>query len=142
MNKDIPPKAGRHPKLEPAVFRCSVNFTAAEHALLQAMHEKSGVESMAAFIKMQFFGKPFKVFAIDENTRIFIDRLSDFNARFKVIGASYDELVRTLRHNFTEKKAMSILSNLEQKTIDLIKVGREITALATKFDERWLQKSQ
>ena len=97
---------------------------------------------MAAFIKMQFFGKPFKVFSIDENTRVFIDRLSDFNARFRIIGASYDELVRTLRTNFTEKKALSVLSSLEKKTIDLIMVGREITALAQKFDERWLQKSQ
>lgn len=142
MKKDNPQKAGRHPKIDPAVFRCSVNFTATEHAALVALHEKSGVESMAAFIKMQFFGKPFKVFSIDENTRVFIDRLSDFNARFRTIGASYDELVRTLRTNFTEKKALSVLSSLEKKTIDLIMVGREITALAQKFDERWLQKSQ
>lgn len=142
MKTDKFPKAGRHPKIDPVVFRCSVNFTAAEHAILMAMFEKSGVSSMAAFVKMQFFGNTFKVFTIDENTRIFIDKLSDFNARFKVIGASYDEFVRTLRVNFTEKKAMSALYNLEQKTIELIKVSRGITALAHKFDERWLQKSQ
>ena len=59
-----------------------------------------------------------------------------------MIGSSYDEFVRTLRTNFTEKKAMSVLYNLEQKTIELIKVSREIMALAQKFDERWLQKSQ
>lgn len=142
MKTDKFQKAGRHPKIDPVVFRCSVNFTAAEHAILMAMFEKSGVSSMAAFVKMQFFGNTFKVFTIDENTRFFIDKLSDFNARFKVIGASYDEFVRTLRVNFTEKKAMSALYNLEQKTIELIKVSREITALANKFDERWLQKSQ
>lgn len=142
MKKDNPQKAGRRPKIDPAVFRYSVNFTAKEHAALVAMHEKSGVESMAAFIKMQFFGRPFKVFSIDEDTRVFIDRLSDFNARFRIIGASYDELVRTLRTNFTEKKALSVLSSLEKKTIDLIMVGSEVTVLAQKFDERWLQKSQ
>ena len=142
MKTDNFQKAGRHPKIDPIVYRCSVNFTATEHAILMAMFEKSGIESMAAFVKMQFFGNPFKVFTIDENTRVFIDKLSDFNARFKVIGSSYDEIVRTLRSNFTEKKAMSALYNLEQKTIELIKVGREITALAHKFDERWLQKSQ
>lgn len=135
-------KAGRHPKIDPAVFRCSVNFTASEYAALKAMHEKSGVESLAAFIKMQFFGKPFKVFAVDENTRVFIDRLSDFNARFRVVGASYDELVRTLRADFTEKKAMAALYQLEKKTIELMKISREITALATRFDERWSQKYQ
>lgn len=142
MKTDNLQKAGRHPKIDPIAFRCSVNFTATEHAIMMAMFEKSGIESMAAFVKMQFFGNPFKVFTIDENTRIFIDKLSDFNARFKVIGSSYDEFVRTLRTNFTEKKAMSVLYNLEQKTIELIKVSREIMALAQKFDERWLQKSQ
>lgn len=142
MKTDNFQKAGRHPKIDPIVYRCSVNFTAAEHAILMAMFEKSGLESMAAFVKMQFFGNPFKVFTIDENTRVFIDKLSDFNARFKVIGSSYDEIVRTLRTNFTEKKALSALYNLEHKTIELIKVSREITALAQKFDERWLLKSQ
>lgn len=63
-------KAGRHPKINPTVFRCSVNFNASEHIALQAMHEKSGVDSLSAFIKMQLFGKPFKVFSIDTNTRI------------------------------------------------------------------------
>lgn len=142
MKNEFQSKAGRHPKIDPAVYRCSVNFTASEHAVLKAMHEKSGVESLASFIKMQFFGRPFKVFEVDENTRVFIDRLADFNARFKIIGSSYDELVRTLRTNFTEKKAMSALYNLEKKTIELINVGREITALARMFDERWLRKSQ
>ena len=119
MKTDNFQKAGRHPKIDPIVYRCSVNFTAAEHAILMAMFEKSGLESMAAFVKMQFFGNPFKVFTIDENTRVFIDKLSDFNARFKVIGSSYDEIVRTLRTNFTEKKPFrhSIIWNIRPSNL-------------------------
>lgn len=135
-------KAGRHPKIDPTAFRCSVNFTASEKTMLQTMHEKSGVESLSAFIKMQIFGKPFKVFVVDENSRVFIDKLSALNAHYRTISINYDLLLKTLRENFTEKKAMRILSKLEQQTIELVKVNREIVALAKDFDERWLQKSQ
>ena len=110
--------AGRKPKLDPTVFRCTVNFNAQEHARLVAMHEQSGVESMASFIKMQFF------------------------SQIRTIGVSYDTLVKTLRENFTEKKAMTALYKLEQLTIELVKVNGDIVDLANKFDERWLQKSR
>ena len=134
--------AGRKPKLDPTVFRCTVNFNAQEHARLIAMHERSGVESMAAFIKMQFFGKPFKVFVIDENTRRFIDRLSALNSQYRTLGVSYDTLVKTLRENFTEKKAMTALYRLEQYTKGLAGINRQIVDLANKFDEQWLLKSR
>lgn len=134
--------AGQKPKLDPTVFRCTVNFNAQEHARLIAMHERSGVESMAAFIKMQFFGKPFKVFVIDENTRKFIDRLSSLNSQYRTLGVSYDTLVKTLRENFTEKKAMTALYRLEQYTKELARINRQIVDLANKFDEQWLLKSR
>lgn len=134
--------AGRKPKLDPTVFRCTVNFNAQEHAKLVAMHERSGVEAMAAFIKMQFFGKTFKVFVVDENTRKFIDRLSTLNSQYRTLGVSYDTLVKTLRENFTEKKAMTTLYRLEQYTKELAQINRQIVDLANKFDEQWLLKSR
>ena len=78
---------------------------------------------------------------VDENTRIFIDKLSSLNSHYRTLVVDYDTLVRTLRENFTEKKAMSALYRLEQVTIDLVKTNREIVALAREFDARWLQKS-
>ena len=83
MNFKNERNAGRHPKIDPIAFRCSVNFNAVEQVQLEAMHEKSGIESMSAFIKMQIFGKPMKVFYVDENSRIFIDMLSDLNDRYR-----------------------------------------------------------
>ena len=139
--KQNPRNAGRHPKIDTTAFRCSVNFTASEHALFQTLHEKSGVSSLSSFIKMQLFGKPFKVFTVDENTRIFIDRLSGLNARYRNICADYDLVVKTLRENFNEKKAMKALYQLERHTIELVKLNREIVALAKEVDERWLLKS-
>lgn len=106
------------------------------------MFERSGLESKGAFIKNFIFQKPFKVYTIDENTRVFIDKLSSFNSLFRTLGISYDNVVKTLRDNFTEKKAMAALYKLEQLTIDLIRINGEIVDLARKFDEQWSLKSR
>lgn len=136
-------RGGRHKKADPSTaFRCSVNFTMSEQVQLLAMQEQSGIASISSFIKMQIFGKPFKVHYIDDNTRIFISNLSNFNNHYRMIVAEYDVLLQTLRNNFNETKAMKALYSLEQKTIELVKLNREIVALAKKFDEQWLQKSR
>lgn len=141
--KQVNYRGGRHKKAAPSTaFRCSVNFTASEQARLLEMQEKTGIASLSAFIKMQLFGKTFKVHYIDDNSRIFISNLSDFNNQYRRIVNDYDLLVQTLKENFTEKKALKCLYELEQETIKLVKLNREIVALAKDFDEQWLQKSQ
>lgn len=138
----IPSRGGRRPKTDPSVNRYVVRFNAKENARFLAMFERSGLESKGAFIKNFIFQKPFKVYTIDENTRVFIDKLSSFNSLFRTLGISYDNVVKTLRDNFTEKKAMAALYKLEQLTIDLIRINGEIVDLARKFDEQWSLKSR
>lgn len=140
MNPKNYRNAGRHPKLDPTVFRCSVNFNAMEQAQLQAMHEKSGVESLSAFIKLQIFGKPFKVFYVDENSRIFIDRLSDFNAQYRTIGVTYDRAVRELTAHNSATRSSAAMRELISVTKQLVSVSHKIVELAEKFDREWLQK--
>lgn len=96
---------------------------------------------MSSFIKMQIFQKPFKVFYVDENTRIFIDRLAGFNSLYRTIGVTYDNLVATLNQNFTEKKAMEAIAEIKKLMIKLISVSQDIADLAKEFDEAWSQKS-
>lgn len=131
---------GRPPKLNPAVYRYVVRFDAAENSAFIAMFDKAQALNKASFIKNLIFGKPFKVFIVDENTRVFIDKLSSLNSLYRTLGVDYDLLVKTLRENFTEKKAMAALYKLEQLTVELVKLNREIVALARKFDEQWSQK--
>lgn len=141
MNFKNERNAGRHPKIDPIAFRCSVNFNAVEQVQLEAMHEKSGIESMSAFIKMQIFGKPMKVFYVDENSRIFIDMLSDLNARYRTIGVAYDQLVKALKDNFTEKRVNSTIRELIKSMKELVAVNYKIVELAERFDKEWSQKS-
>lgn len=131
---------GRPPKLNPAVYRYVVRFDAAENSAFLAMFDKAQALNKASFIKNLIFGKPFKVFTVDENTRVFIDKLSSLNSLYRTLGVDYDLLVKTLRENFTEKKAMAALYKLEQLTVELVKLNREIVALARKFDGQWSQK--
>ena len=134
-------QGGRPHKINPSVHRYVVRFDAAENAVFLSQFEKSGAINKATFIKSVLLGKPFKVFVIDENTRVFIDKLSSLNSDYRTLVVEYDTLVRTLRENFTEKKAMKALYQLEQVTIKLVSINREIVALARDFDTRWSQKS-
>lgn len=130
-------RSGRPHKVDATTFRCSVNLNASEEAALMTMREQSGVASLSAFIKMQLFGKTFKVHHIDDNSRIFVDKLSSLNARYRSIGIEYDTIVKLLKQHFTEKKALASLYKLEQITIDLVKLNRQIVALANDFDYYW-----
>lgn len=133
-------QGGRPPKINPAAYRYVVRFDAAENGVFLTLYEKSGATNKAAFIKNVLLGKSFKVFVVDENTRVFIDKLSSFNSQYRTLGIEYNTVVKTLRENFNEKRAMKALYKLEQLTIELVKLNREIVALAKDFDERWSQK--
>ena len=85
---------------------------AEEKAQLLSMFEQSEDINKAGFIKNFLFQKPFKVFVVDENTRIFINQLSSLNALYRTYGVSYDTLVKTLRENFSEKKCNAIIKRL------------------------------
>ncbi len=132
---------GRPPKINPASYRYVVRFEASENSVFLSLYEKSGATNKAAFIKNVLLNKPFKVFIVDENTRIFIDQLSAFNSHYRTIGVEYDTVVKTLRENFTEKKAMAALYKLEKITIELVKLNREIVKLANEMDQKWFENT-
>lgn len=69
-------------------------------------------------------------------------KLSEFFAQYRTVGVNYNLMVKTLRENFTEKKAMTLLYKLEKATIEMVKITSDVMALSQKFDERWLQKSR
>ena len=128
---------GRRPKADPSVNRYVVRLNDEENARFIAMFDKSGADNKAAFIKNFLFQKPFKVFTVDECTREFIDKLSGLNSTYRTIGVSYDILLRTLRENFTEKKAIAAIAELERKTVKLVSLSQDIVVLARQFDEYW-----
>ena len=67
-------------------------------------------------------------------------KLSDFHAQFRAVGTNYNQVVKELRLHFSEKKAMALLYKLEQQTVELVKLSRQIVELSKEMEEKWSQK--
>ena len=119
-----------------------VRFDDLEWDALTRMMEKADETVRATFIKRLVFGKPFKVLTTDRSLAVYCAKLSEFFAQYRTVGVNYDLVVKELRANFTEKKAMASLYKLEKATIDMIAVMTDVMALSEKFDEQWSQKSR
>lgn len=135
-------KAGRNPKLDPAVYRYTVRFNEEEHNRFLAMFGKSGVYARSVFLKAHFFGQPFKVLKVDKTLVDYYTKLSDFHAQFRAVGTNYNQVVKELRLHFSEKKAMALLYKLERHTVELVKLSRQIVELSRELKEQQREQSQ
>ena len=134
-------KGGRNPKLDPAVYRYTVRFNEEEHHRFLAMFGKSGVYARSVFLKAHFFGQPFKVLKVDKTLVDYYTKLSDFHAQFRAVGTNYNQVVKELRLHFSEKKAMALLYKMEQRTVELVKLSRQIGELSREMEAKWSQTS-
>jgi hypothetical protein len=99
-------KGGRTPKNDPANFRYSVNFTAVQHAQFLTLFEQSGLQSKARFIAARIFGDEFRVVKTDLTTLEYVTKLTSFYAQFRSVGVNYNQVVKELHTNFSEKKSI------------------------------------
>ena len=134
-------KWGRHPKESRKSHCVMVRFDDGEWLRFLAMYEKSGVYAKAVFLKAHFFGQPFRVLKVDRTLVDYYTRLSDFHAQFRAVGTNYNQVVKELRLHFSEKKAMALLYKLEQQTVELVKLSRQIVELSREMEAKWSQKS-
>ena len=133
-------KAGRKPKDNPAIFRYSVSFNATEHAKFLTLFEQSGMKVKAHFIAACIFNRTVKVVKIDKAAMDYYMRLTSFYSQFRSVGVNYNQVVKVLKSNFSEKKALAFLYKLEKATLELVKINQQIIQLTQEFEERWLQK--
>lgn len=135
-------KGGRPPLIDRCDHCVKVRFNNAEWDELTRMMEKADMTVKATFIKQLIFGKPFKVLTTDKSLAVYCAKLSEFFAQYRTIGVNYDLTVRTLRENFTEKKAMTLLYKLEKATIEMAGVMSQVVSLSEEFEQQWSQKSR
>lgn len=134
-------KVGRHLTSNPCTHCVMVRFDDLEWDNLLRMMEKADETVKATFIKKFLFGKPFKVLVTDKSLATYCAKLSEFFAQFRTLGVNYNLIVKELRTEFSEKKAMQYLYKLEKATIEMANILAEVKALTVKFDEVWSQKS-
>lgn len=135
-------KGGRPPVANKCSHHVKVSFDDLEWDALTRMMEKADETVRATFIKRLVFGKPFKVLTTDRSLAVYCAKLSEFFAQYRTVGGNYDLVVKELRANFTEKKAMTLLYKLEKATIEMAKITADVRALSLQFDEQWSLKSR
>ncbi len=133
-------KGGRHPKDDPATFRYSISLTAVENAKFLTLFEQSGMNVMAHFITACIFQKTITTVKIDKAAIDYHLKLTGLFAQFRAIGVNYNQVVKMLYNNFTEKKAAAALYKLEKQTIELAMLGQKIIELTNEFEANYLNK--
>lgn len=133
-------KGGRHPKDDRATFRYSISLTAVENAKFLTLFEQSGMNIMAHFITACIFQKTITTVKINKVAIDYHLKLTGLFAQFRAIGVNYNQLIKILYNNFTEKKAAAALYKLEKQTIELAALGQKIIELTNEFEANHLNK--
>lgn len=131
-------KGGRPPKIDPAKHRLTVNLTDTRYAEFLALFEQSGVNSLSQFIAARIFGDEFRVVKTDASAVEFTAKLTALHSQFRSVGVNYNQIVKELHANFGEKKALALLYKLENATVELAKIGREVMQLCEDFKAKYL----
>lgn len=136
MKRDELRKGGRIPKKDPAVFRYSISFNSVENSRFLSLFELSGAKNKAHFITSCIFNNPVKVVKIDKRLHDYYMRLTTFFGQFRAIGVNYNQVVKALNSNFSEKKALAFLYKLEKATIDFVDLQKKIVDLTNELKQK------
>jgi len=134
-------RGGRKPKAAPSIHRYVFRLTDEENAKFLSLFEASGADNKARFVTSVLFEKPIKSVKVDMAVIDYYTRLTNFFGQFRAIGVNYNQVVKILYRNFSEKKASAYLFKLEKQTAELATLCREIMDLTQEFEAKHLGKS-
>ena len=140
MKEESRAKTGRKPKSDPADYKYSFRPNAGENMRFEKLVTESEAKDKTRFIKKAIFGGTIKVVKIDKATMDYYIRLTEFHKQFQAVGNNYNQVVRAIRSNFGEKRAMSLLYKLEKMTLELMLLNKKVIALTEEYQKKWLQK--
>ncbi|WP_333620990.1 conjugal transfer protein MobA [Sphingobacterium multivorum] len=135
-------KGGRKPKLERATHRYVFRLTDKENVKFLSLFEQSGLDNRAKFIVSLLFERRINSVIVDQGAIDYCTKLSEFFAQFRAIGVNYNQIVKILHTNFSDKKNAHYLGKLEQQTRDLAGICREVLLLSKKFEAEYLIKKE
>lgn len=135
-------KTGRRPKADPAKIRYTISFNEVEHSKFLELFDQSGMRVKAHFITSCIFDKTVKTIKVDRGTVDFYMRLTSFHSQFRSVGVNYNQLIKLLYTNFSEKKAAAFLYKLEKQTLEMVDIFKKVIEVTEKFDQKYLKKSE
>lgn len=140
MKEESKTRMGRKPKSDPADYKYSFRLNAEENTRFKKLVAETEAKDKTRFIKKAIFGGTIKVVKIDKATMDYYIRLTEFHKQFQAIGNNYNQVVRAIKTNFGEKRAMSLLYKLEKMTLELMLLTKKVMALTEDYQKKWLQK--
>lgn len=132
---------GRRPQANRAIHRYGIKLTNDENARFNSLFLQSRLTEKAKFIKSMIFGNVMKTVKIDKAAMDYYIRLTNFYAQFQAIGNNYNQTVKAIKTNFSEKRALALLYKLEKTTIELIVLSKKIIELTREFEQKYLRNS-
>ncbi|MDN3692544.1 conjugal transfer protein MobA [Chryseobacterium tructae] len=141
MNENKNNKGGRKPKLNPSKNRYVFRLTDEENSGFLKLFESSGMSNKAKFITTILLQRELKIVKVDVSTMDYHTQLTKFFYQFQSIGNNYNQIVKILYRNFTEKKASFYLFKLENHTKDLAVICKQVIELTKEFDQNHIQKT-
>jgi len=129
-------KGGRKPKNDRMSYRYSVNFTEMENARFLALFRQSETKNLSKFIASMVFGREMKVVKIDMGSMDFYMRLTSFYSQFQAVGVNYNQTVKAIKTNFSEKRALILLRQLEKATFELVAIHKKVMELTDEFEKK------
>jgi hypothetical protein len=133
-------KTGRKPKNDPAVNRYSINLNAEDNAQFLALFDQSGMKVIAHFMTACIFQKTVKTVKINMDAVEYHEGLTRFFSQFRGIATNYNQIVKLLNTNFSDKKASAYLYKLEKQTIEMKELLLKVVALSSEFERKYLKK--
>lgn len=135
-------KGGRKPKINPCTHRYVFRLTDEENAKFLSLYEASGLDNKAKFIISVLFAREIKTVKMDMAAMDYYMRLTTFYGQFRSVGVNYNQIVKILYRNFSEKKAAAYLFKLEKLTIEMAALCQKIIQLTHEFETRHLKNTQ
>lgn len=140
MKENMRTRTGRKPKSDPADYKYSFRLNAEENTKFEQLVADAEVKDRTLLIKKALFGGQIKVVKIDKATMDYYIKLTEFYKQFQAIGNNYNQVVRAIKTNFGEKRAMSLLYQLEKASLELMLLTKKVMALTQEYEKKWLQK--
>ena len=127
---------GRNKKINPASFRYVFRLNEEENNQFLSLFEQSGIKVKAHFISSLLFNREIKVVKIDKSALDYYTKLTELYTQFRSVGVNYNQIVKILYRNFSEKKAAAYLYKLEKETTQLIAICKQILELSQQMEQK------
>ena len=127
---------GRNKKINPASFRYVFRLNEEENNQFLSLFEQSGMKVKAHFITSLLFNREIKVVEIDKSALDYYTKLTELYVQFRSVGVNYNQIVKILYRNFSEKKAAAYLYKLEKETTQLIAICKQILELSQQMEQK------